>query len=428
LVFDKFKNWRKQDSEPSVDCPLCGTKNPESSKECSQCLYQLGKASFEQVTSVDESEANSLFDELLADIEDTEEEEEVIDWSKGTFTMDDVTIDVEEYGEEDEIKLSKSPTLAMTVETPDSSEEDVEDYVLTSADAPEFVTKFEVPTSELEPLEQLPKQKLTLVEPTSVGSEEVDIVATDEIPDTNGDSVEEEVTSSDSEVVTIDSLLSLKKAELISIAKDAGLPVTGTKSELANRILSGEVEEDPVSEESVIESEKELPLPPPPAAALPPVVPATLAKMPPPPKPAPTYSDPLDDAFDKASPSKPPRIPRIPKPPVLPHLVEEETNSIVPDKNGFWPWPQQDEWTDRDVAMKVKEAMEEVKRKNTAQVTVILDEVGPHLGERTKLLYPIGALLQRIGRASTVDKMIALAVESKPEDPDVQMAKSKLRP
>ena len=102
--------------------------------------------------------------------------------------------------------------------------------------------------------------------------------------------------------------------------------------------------------------------------------------------------------------------------------------SLVPENNGFWPWPQQDEWTDRDVAMKVKEAMEEVKRKNTAQVTVILDEVGPHLGERTKLLYPIGALLQRIGRASTVDKMIALAVESKPEDPDVQMAKSKLRP
>ena len=191
MVFDKFKNWRKQDSEPSVDCPLCGTKNLESAKECSQCLYQLGKASFEQVASVDESEANSLFDELLADIEDTEEDEEVIDWSKGTFTMDDVTIDVEEYGEEDEIKLSKSPTLAMTVETPDSSEEDVEDYVLTSADAPEFVTKFEVPKSELEPLEQLPKQKLTLVEPTSVGSEEVDIVATDEMPDANGDSVEE---------------------------------------------------------------------------------------------------------------------------------------------------------------------------------------------------------------------------------------------
>ena len=428
MVFDKFKNWRKQDSEPSVDCPLCGTKNLESAKECSQCLYQLGKASFEQVTSVDESEANSLFDELLADIEDAEEDEEVIDWSKGTFTMDDVTIDVEEYGEEDEIKLSKNPTLAMTVETPDSSEEDVEDYVLTSADAPEFVTKFEVPKSELEPLEQLPKQKLTLVEPTSVGAEEVDIVATDEIPDANGDSVEEEVVSSESEVVTIDSLVSLKKAELISIAKDAGLPVTGTKPELASRILSGEVEEDPVSEESVIESEKELPLPPPPSTPLPPVVPATLAEIPPPPKPVPTYSDPLDDAFDRASPANPPRIPRIPKPPVLPHLVEEETTSLVPENNGFWPWPQQDEWTDRDVAMKVKEAMEEVKRKNTAQVTVILDEVGPHLGERTKLLYPIGALLQRIGRASTVDKMIALAVESKPEDPDVQMAKSKLRP
>ncbi len=72
MVFDKFKSWRKQDTEPTVDCPLCGTKNPESAKECSQCLYQLGKASFEQVAPVDDAEANSLFDELLADIDDAE--------------------------------------------------------------------------------------------------------------------------------------------------------------------------------------------------------------------------------------------------------------------------------------------------------------------------------------------------------------------
>ncbi|HJL64195.1 MAG TPA: hypothetical protein QGF70_01290, partial [Candidatus Thalassarchaeaceae archaeon] len=216
MVFDKFKNWRKQDSEPNVDCPLCGTKNSESAKECSQCLYQLGKASFEQVASVDESEANSLFDELLADIDDAEEEEEVIDWSRGTFTMDEVTIDVEEYGEDDGIKLSMNPTFAMTDKTPDSSEEGVEDYVLTAADAPEFVTKFEVPEVDIEPFEESPKQKLSLVEPTAISEDEVDIVATNEIPDTNGDSVEEEVVSSESEVVTIDSLLSLKMAELIS--------------------------------------------------------------------------------------------------------------------------------------------------------------------------------------------------------------------
>ena len=81
-------------------------------------MYQLGKAGFEQVASIDEKEAGSLFDELLADVEE-DEEDQVIDWSKGTFTMDDVTIDVEQYGDDDGIKLSDNPTFAMTVDHPD---------------------------------------------------------------------------------------------------------------------------------------------------------------------------------------------------------------------------------------------------------------------------------------------------------------------
>ena len=88
MVFDKFKNWRKGAVGPTVECPLCQTLNPEGTVECSQCMYQLGKAAFEQVASIDDQEADSLFDELLADF-DEDEEEEVVDWSKGTFTMDD---------------------------------------------------------------------------------------------------------------------------------------------------------------------------------------------------------------------------------------------------------------------------------------------------------------------------------------------------
>ena len=94
----------------------------------------------------------------------------------------------------------------------------------------------------------------------------------------------------------------------------------------------------------------------------------------------------------------------------------------------FWPWPQQDEWSDRDVVMKIKDAMEAAKRKDVAQATVIIDEVGPHLGSRTKLLYPIGALLQRIGRAATVDKMMKAALAAEPDDEHIQTAQSKLRP
>lgn len=163
--------------------------------------------------------------------------------------------------------------------------------------------------------------------------------------------------------------------------------------------------------------------------------------MPPPPPPvAARKVDPMDAAFDgreeiplaKANAvmgkPTPPRIPRIPKIPKMPHIAEANAALESPENNGYWPWPQQDEWSNRDVAMKIKEAMEAAKRKDVAQVTVLLDEVGPHLGERTKLLYPIGALLQRIGRASAVDRMIQAAVEAQPDDPNVKTAKSKLRP
>ena len=72
--------------------------------------------------------------------------------------------------------------------------------------------------------------------------------------------------------------------------------------------------------------------------------------------------------------------------------------------------------------------MEAAKSRNMAQSTVLLDEVGPHLGDRSKLIYPVGALMQRLGRAAAVDKMLEIAMEISPDDPHVQTAKAKLRP
>ena len=88
--------------------------------------------------------------------------------------MDDVTIDVEQYGDDDGIKLSDNPTFAMTADHPDPVDEGEEDYQLTSADAPEFVTKFEVPETELEPLKKLNPTIKILIQPTSTDSERRD--------------------------------------------------------------------------------------------------------------------------------------------------------------------------------------------------------------------------------------------------------------
>jgi hypothetical protein len=432
--------------------------NPEGTMQCSQCMYQLGKAAFEQVASIDDTEASSLFDELLADF-DEDEEEEVVDWSKGTFTMDDVTIDVEQYGKDDAIKLSGDPTFAMTVDPPDSVEEDEGDYELTAADAPAFVTKFEMPESEPELLEEVPSQQIELIQPTAESADTVEVVAADAIPDRNGSlsktmpaaekpapAVEESLetaevqaeeesetepevaaeTQVESTEITEKSLLLLKKVELVDMAEAEGLSTSGTKAELAARIIAGPPEIEEVAE-PVIEPKSETEPMPKPASQSPIVVPAAPAGMPPPPPLAVAQRvDPMDAAFDGGA--SPPRIPRIPKIPTMPHIAQANEALDMPVNNGFWPWPQQEEWPNREVALKIKEAMEEAKRKNVAQVMVLLDEVGPHLGDRTKLLYPIGALLQRVGRASAVDRMIAAAVEAEPDDKHVQTAKAKLRP
>ena len=282
-------------------------------------MYQLGKAGFEQVASIDEKEAGSLFDELLADVEE-DEEDQVIDWSKGTFTMDDVTIDVEQYDDDDGIKLSDNPTFAMTVNHPDPVDEDEEeDYQLPSADAPKFVTKLEVPETELEPLEEVQPQQVELIQPIAAAPETPPIVSATEKSDDNDEildsgqlsevehqeeqTVEEDTTPElEEEVQEIseeEKLLSLKKVELVEIASNKGLATSGTKAELVSRIIDTEsaieeVVEPEIEEEIVAESES--------APSTPIAVPSTPAGLPVPPPVSARPVDPMDAVFDGNSP------------------------------------------------------------------------------------------------------------------------------
>ena len=409
-------------------------------------MYQLGKAGFEQVASIDEKEAGSLFDELLADAEE-DEEDQVIDWSKGTFTMDDVTIDVEQYGDDDGIKLSDNPTFAMTVDHPDTVDKDEEeDYQLTSSDAPKFVTKFEIPETELEPLEEVQPKQVELIQPIAAAPEIPPIVSIAEKSEDNSDFLDSEqisevehqgeqmaeeettpeVEEEAQEISEEEKLLSLKKVELVEIASKKGLATSGTKAELVSRIVDTE---SSIEDEVEPEIKEEILAEPESAPPTPIAVPSTPAGLPVPPPVSARPVDPMDAVFDGNTPE--PIVPSTPPPPKIPELAHiEEVNSGKNQSmsNGIWPWPQQEEWSNRDVALKIKEAMEAAKSRNMAQCTVLLDEVGPHLGDRTKLIYPVGALLQRIGRAAAVDRMLEVAMKNSPEDPHVQTAKAKLRP
>jgi hypothetical protein len=94
----------------------------------------------------------------------------------------------------------------------------------------------------------------------------------------------------------------------------------------------------------------------------------------------------------------------------------------------YWPWEQQEEWEFSNLKEQVLAAMRAAIDKNIAHATVLIDEVGPHLGDQTNLIYPIGKLLDTIGRTNAVDKMLKSASNSLPGDPNVIQAKQKLRP
>ena len=328
-MFDRFRNWRNVEEVGQI-CPTCQHKNSDDAVLCSLCQYQLKKASFQQDSEIKEEIVSDLFDELLGDFEE-EESEDIIDWSKTTFQIDDVTIDVQQYDDDDGIVVSKNPSFALTVDSPEPIDEEEEDYVLKPEDAPEFVTKFEIPEEEIEPVEELSYKSVELIQPAG--------------------------------------------------------------PEFESNL---EPEPEPEPEPELLPTRK---IPPPPL--LPPIPPRdeVLAPMPPPPTPLP---------------------PLISADQILSSLPIVEPN--------YWPWPQQQKWSDRDVALQVKAAMEAAKSKDTAQATVLLDEVGPHLGNRSKLIYPIGALLQRIGRPQSVDKMLENASEIIPSDNNLIVAKKKLRP
>ena len=390
-MFDRFKSWRNREQK-GVECPLCQQHNHEDAENCSRCSYQLQKASHQQKVTVDDKTATDLFDELL---EETEEDDggETIDWSNAAFKMDDVTIDVKQYGKDDAVVTKQNPSFAFTADLPDPNDAEEEEYELKPEDVPEFVTKFEVPEIESEPLEVIEAQQIELIQPTAEAPEEVEAISASEVPETNGSApefVSEPEPESEPEP-TEPSLSDFTVDQLKGMASERGL--SGYSKLKKSEIIT------------LLEADPEPEIPPPPT------------DLPPPPTP-PTLPTPPEVEEDQEP------MP-IPPPPVIPSIPKIPEPSEIPN---YWPWSQQEKWSDRKVAGQVKAAMEAARSRDIAQATVLIDEVGPHLGDRSKLIYPIGALLQRIGRGKTVDNMLASALRALPNDPSVGTAKAKLRP
>ena len=375
LVFDRFKTWKNSQKRGTI-CPSCQHENQEETKVCVRCYYQLDKPAFEQSASLEEKESSDLLDELMSEIEEQDNDES----APAAFAMDDLTVEVKQYGEDEQIVLGNNPEVKSMVSAPDPVEE--EEYQLTSEDIPQFVKKFEVPSSE-EKEEELDPRRVELIQPNAETPEIVETVSASAVPDSgvwrsqneekrnhvqgdfDGDGKVDEFEAAFVEQSSINENKSKSSTSFDTIPRAPSMPIP--------RLSATPVIEENQNSEEVNNS------------------------TPAPPAPNPNHQE-----------------------------SSRPANGASSEDYNFWPWHQQEEWPAQEIIKQLQAAIRAAKEQNSAQATVLLDEVGPHLGNRNSLVYSVGRILMSIGRNREAIKMIESAFESFPEDPDVSRAREKL--
>ena len=468
---------RGKKSKAKVACPLCEQQNDEGHTDCIRCGYKLGRSGNHQQGSYVEQQTSDIFSALME--EDEEElESPMVDWSQTTFTMDDVTIEVSQYNDDGEVSLSSTPKFASKYdEMPDDakniipsnfnhgtketgvieelesegnlqkSEEEVVEGGPPLVEVNEEEEDEELDTSEEEAVEE----DLPLVEVHEEEAIEEDLPLVGAIPDEDlplvgaipdedlplvgavpdySESITQVEHGKDGPNDTENELLkrteldptpdmeeeelhSLTSAELRSMLSSVGASTIGDKTELVKRFLeSTEHGIDTGSEESqVIEEDAEV------------------------------NTEKTRFSQNNSLGAKPPLIPEIISNPSqkIESLNEEEGNSTMDivdvyleksqatmTRSSYWPWPQEMPWIEKEIAVKLRQSLGEAKEKRMGRARELLDEVGPHLGDRTRLLFPVCRLLQALGRGDEVPSIIEGAEGRHPSDPAVTDARDRL--
>ncbi|MEC8548526.1 MAG: hypothetical protein VXY31_04315 [Candidatus Thermoplasmatota archaeon] len=395
----------------------------------------MGRSGNQQIDQNVQGQASNLFTALMDEAEEEISEGPTVDWSQSTFTMDDVTIEVSQYDDDGQVELSTAPSFATQFEDmPDEAktvlpsnveshvkgedlQNDVEGYeelpAVEAAANEDFPLAEAVPDEDLPMVEAVPDEDLPMVsESLEVTGKEDALGVVEEIEDGGGDPVPS---------MDEDELLSLTNAELRSMLSNLDAPTRGNKKALVERLLA--VDTDVIEEESYDDEEGS-----------------------------------IEDGSDEEAeddgevissemeadilPPKPPLIPDIPNMGVLDSEKSEDDGGYVSnlpeidavldtpseslERISYWPWAQKMPWTERDIAIKLKLAMEEAREKRMNKARDLLDETGPHLGERTRLLFPVCRLLQALGRGDEVPSIIAGAEEMHTSDPAVADARYRL--
>ena len=457
---------RGKRSKAKVKCPLCEQLNDQSLSDCLRCGYKLGKDGSQQQGAYVEQQANDIFSALMEDEEEEDLEGPMVDWSQTTFTMDDVTIEVSQYNDEGDVSLSSTPKFASQFEdmpedaknilpsktdsekrensvtdaTQPVSEED-EDLLVIEASEDDIVLEEEVKVTSSE-MDGLGLAGVEADEPLDDDLPLAEAIADDDLPlaeaidemdfaQAQSEKLEQENANDFTEIPLEDEpdpipnmdeeeLLSLTNAELRSMLSSLGASTDGNKKELVERFLNTKLpheggETPDIDGNPAIESLTDM---------------GTRVDS--------SQTPGASDARPRISPPKIPEIDSIPES-AIESESKNQNESIIKTVDGFlnhdieraqrpsyWPWAQQMPWIERDIAVKLKQAMGEAKEKRMGRARELLDEAGPHLGERTRLLFPVCRLLQALGRGDEVPKIIDGAEKYHPSDPAVADARYRL--
>jgi hypothetical protein len=363
--------FRKKKQEDGQVCPLCQLLNEEDAPSCTRCYYEFTVAAHRQtVSEVTDKESSDLFDSLLDDDEELDEDSPLVDWTSHSFSMDDMTVDVSPYDEDGMVEVDQSISMEHQFDAPqqvarvkgEMPEASEEDYVLTAADAPKNVTKFD--TGDGPNLEFTEEEYNTPVVKLVEMTESADIE-----PVSSASSIPDESDVQNPEPI-IPSIPSSPTSSLESVPAPAPAPA---------------VQSEPVSQ-----------APPSPSVPAVPTIPLV------------------------------PEIPAIPEIPTIPDVPATPTiptaTTPIPQQAGIWPWPQSEEWDDSTIRKMLREAMESAKAGNIDDSKRTLVSLGPHLGGRIDLIFHIGVLLKKFGQDDVMRRMIEAARIQYPDSPDVVKA------
>ena len=360
-------------------CPYCEFVNKAGSATCAQCYYELNKAPRDQGEPLSAEVSNSIFDELMADDDDSWEEGEALDV---VLTLDQDPLEVDQY------------------EVTDFDAEEPEKIGFMESSSPELHDTVDHEPVEInaddvgEEIKNVPKLDFTKTDPF------------DEVPEPVHQGKGTVFSPSQPSKVDDDLLGHVGGSELPSLPPDD------------------------LYENKIDFTAKKAPAPTP-AVVLP-----SMTKMDTAPAPSVALPQPVSQPVavhaesEPTTPAEP--VPQPVQEPVAEEVIETQTAEpqtepvAIPTpaiSSRIWPWAEADAWDARQVYREVVSALEMVKGGKTDDAATTIDTLGPHLtDENIDMIYHIGMVLKQLGRIDEVKGMLERAKSAMPDNEHVSSA------